>query len=133
MEDEMVCENGVCRIVPKRASKSTKLAPFQFAIAPNKEDKRFHSEPLHARLRYFYGKDCPHSKKMEPEIKCLGDHLQHIIDSADVLSFTEYRADFHRFAKSKCAGVPFLIDIRTNHFVCGWSSCDSLKEWTTRL
>ena len=79
-------------------------------------------------LLEFYGRECPHCKRIRPFLERLeksGTEIKrfevwHNEDNAKLME---------KYAKDKCLGVPFLFNTETQDFICGEDSYKRIKEW----
>jgi len=86
--------------------------------------------PVDENLVYFFGKSCPFTKKVEPEINCLEIALGKRIHRVEVFEnpLGEKLYEESNGPRS-CGGVPFFLNKKTESTVCGARNCSILKEW----
>ena len=79
-------------------------------------------------LLEFYGKECPHCKKMRPLLERLEkEGLE--IKRYEVWHDEKNAKLMETYAKDKCLGVPFLFNTETQDFICGEADYKRVKEW----
>lgn len=83
-----------------------------------------------SHLLMFYGTECPHCHTMMPLLDRLQteegltvERLESWHDDANAKLLTSYDDG------SKCGGVPFLINTKTNKWLCGSVGYEELKAW----
>jgi len=91
-----------------------------------------------SRLVMFYGKECPHCKKMMPLVDKLENETNVAIERLEIWH-NEKNADLMRsygdVIKAKCGGqlrVPTFLDIETKDVFCGEAKYKTLKSWATK-
>jgi len=91
-----------------------------------------------SRLVMFYGKECPHCKKMMPLVDKLENETNVAIERLEIWH-NEKNADLMRshgdIIKAKCGGqlrVPTFLDMETKDVFCGEAKYKTLKSWATK-
>jgi len=86
----------------------------------------------------FYGKECPHCKKMMPLVDKLENETNVAIERLEIWH-NEKNADLMRsygdVIKAKCGGqlrVPTFLDIETKDVFCGEVKYKTLKSWAIK-
>ena len=91
-----------------------------------------------SKLVMFYGKECPHCKKMMPLVDRLKNETNVAIDRLEIWH-NEKNADLMRsyrdVIKAKCGGqlrTPTFLDTETKDAFCGEVEYETLKSWATK-
>lgn len=91
-----------------------------------------------SKLVMFYGKECPHCKKMMPLVDKLENETNLTIERLEIWH-NEKNADlmrsYHDVIKEKCGGqlrVPTFLDEETKDVFCGEVEYKTLKSWATK-
>ncbi len=86
----------------------------------------------------FYGRECPHCKKMQPLVDRLEEETGITVDRQEVWH-NEKNADLMRTKRdlisAKCGGqllVPTFLNSETDDVMCGEFEYEKLKEWATK-
>lgn len=66
-------------------------------------------------ILYFYGAECPWTKKVEPAIECMEDGLKTKVTRLEVWHDLDNRRLFDRLSKDKCPGGACLTQIAHSH------------------
>ena len=86
--------------------------------------------PIDENLLYFYGKSCPFTKKVEPEIDCLEIAMGKRIRRIEIFDNPTGKKLFSETdGPRSCGGVPFFLNKTTESTICGARNCSVLKEW----
>ncbi|NQT79330.1 MAG: thioredoxin family protein [Candidatus Aminicenantes bacterium] len=91
-----------------------------------------------SKLVMFYGRECPHCKKMMPLVDKLENETSVSIERLEIWH-NEENADLMRsykdVIKAKCGGqlgVPTFLDTETKDVFCGEVEYKTLKSWATK-
>lgn len=86
----------------------------------------------------FYGKECPHCKKMHPVVDKLEKETKISFERLEVWH-NEKNGDmmrsFRDIISSKCGGqlrVPAFINTETKDVICGEVEYNALKKWAAK-
>jgi thiol-disulfide isomerase/thioredoxin len=80
-------------------------------------------------LLEFYGTECVHCKKMEPLMERLEDELGITLKRLEVWHNQVNATLLKQYDQGFCGGVPFFFNTRTNKWLCGDASYETLKAW----
>jgi len=80
-------------------------------------------------LLEFYGRECPHCKRIRPMLEHLEKENGLEIKRYEVWHDEKNAELMDKYAKDRCLGVPFLFNTDTQDFVCGEEGFKRIKEW----
>ncbi len=78
----------------------------------------------------FYGRECPHCKRIEPVVKEFEKKFGEIT-KFEIWHDAENKSLFDSFASKRCNGVPFFFNTENKKFICGECDLGQLEEWMT--
>lgn len=76
----------------------------------------------------FYGRECPHCRKMDELVDRLEEEEGVEVERLEVWHDDQNAKKFRDIDQGRCGGVPFLYNEETDDFLCGESSYEKLKE-----
>lgn len=79
-------------------------------------------------LYEFYGKECPHCKKMKPLVTNLKEE-GFDVEQREVWHDEDNAALMDKYDDGKCGGVPFFYNTESDQFICGETSFENLVAW----
>ncbi len=82
-------------------------------------------------LLEFYGLECPHCKNMEPLVGRLEKETDKKIEKYEVWHNEENARKLEGYDKGRCGGVPFFINTGSGKIICGESTYEELKLWSS--
>ncbi len=82
-------------------------------------------------LLEFYGRECPHCKRIRPSLERIEKEEGLKIKRYEVWHDEKNAKMLEEYAKDRCEGVPFLFNTETKDFVCGEADYERIKEWAT--
>jgi thiol-disulfide isomerase/thioredoxin len=81
-------------------------------------------------LMYFYGTECQHCNEMKPLIAKLEKEEKVMLEKLETWHNSANNKKLHEIDDgSKCGGVPFFWNDKTQKFICGSTSYEKLKKW----
>jgi hypothetical protein len=88
-------------------------------------------------LTMYYGKECPFTRRVMPEVQCLQEALISQGAGAPTFALLEVWHDESNrdlFIKDsnqgqRCGGVPYFYNAKTGESLCGATSCEKLMKW----
>lgn len=127
------CEpGGVCGPGPRIAASDPAPAYRKYLVDPIKR-----SLTQKSTLTMYYGKECPFTRRVMPEVQCLQEALNELGPKAPSFALLEVWHDEENrelfVADSKegqrCGGVPYFYNSKTDEYLCGATTCAQLKNW----
>ena len=78
----------------------------------------------------FYGRECPHCKKMDSLVARLEKEEGVKFDKFEVWHNEQNSQKMEGYDKGRCGGVPFFINTDTDDVICGEAPYEELKKIT---
>ena len=81
-------------------------------------------------LIYFYGKECPHCRKVEKLLKHLEKEEGIVLEWKEVWHNEANLKEAEKYDKEiDCGGVPILINTDSDRAICGEPTYEELVKW----
>jgi len=88
------------------------------------------SSKVNNSLHFFFGQECSFTKKVEPAVNCLEKMLGQKVNRHEVWhNSTNQRLYREAGGAVRCGGVPYFYNADTKQTICGYTSCEMLRQW----
>lgn len=86
---------------------------------------------MESNLVLFYGRECPHSKKVEKIVLEFEKRFGKIL-KLEVWHDSENKKTMKEIPEFRqCNGTPFFFNKDNKKFICGECNLDQLEDWAT--
>lgn len=82
-----------------------------------------------SHLLEFYGTECPHCVNMHKLAERLEKEEGIKVEALEVWHNKENEKRLLELDNGFCGGVPFFYNLKTEKWICGEESYDTLKKW----
>lgn len=77
----------------------------------------------------YYGKECPHCRRMEPLVERLEQELGVAVEKLETWHDEANEEKRKAADRGDCGGVPFFVNTETGAKICGAVTYEELLAW----
>jgi thiol-disulfide isomerase/thioredoxin len=80
-------------------------------------------------LLEFYGTECPHCVRMDGLVAKLEKETGAKVEKLEIWHNSTNEKKMGELDRGFCGGVPFFYNTKTDKWICGEDSYETLKDW----